>query len=106
LDFSPLRREIKSSDSIPNAAEDINDNLPPTKLLNNSKKLNIWFHYLARASVGGTISGVRLSKKTDYREEMQVASWAKIVDMIWRTKPPQSLLNREVYSSYLIISAQ
>jgi hypothetical protein len=46
--------------------------------------------------VGGTISGVRVWKKTDFQEEMQVASWAKIVDMIWRTKPPQSRLNSGV----------
>jgi hypothetical protein len=30
---------------------------------------------------------------------MQVASWAKIVDMIWRTKPPQSLLKCAVIAA-------
>jgi hypothetical protein len=30
--------------------------LPPTKLLKNSKKLNIWPHYLAPTSVGRIIS--------------------------------------------------
>jgi hypothetical protein len=34
----------------------LDDILPPTKLLNNSKKLNILFRYLAPTSVGGIIS--------------------------------------------------
>jgi hypothetical protein len=36
----------------------MDDSLPPTKLLNNSKKLNIWFRYLAPKSVGRKISDV------------------------------------------------
>jgi hypothetical protein len=33
--------------------------LPQTKLLKNSKELNIWSHYLARAFVGRMISAAK-----------------------------------------------
>jgi len=38
LDFSPLRREIKSSGSISNAAENINDNLLDPSLITGPAK--------------------------------------------------------------------
>jgi hypothetical protein len=68
-------------------------NLP---LSPGQQKLHIWLPYTSRAFVGGTISGVRVLKKTDYRPRRQEDIGAKIVDMIWRTKPPQSLLKGAV----------
>jgi hypothetical protein len=55
------------------------------------EKIVISFRYLERAAVGGTIFGVRVSKKTDYQPRRQEAIRSKRVDILWRTKPAQRL---------------
>jgi hypothetical protein len=56
------------------------DILPPTKLLNNSKKLNIWFRYLARTLVGRQISGGADRETPGYRQEWSESVKSKSVD--------------------------
>jgi hypothetical protein len=62
-------------------AEEIAARLPQTKFLKNSKELNIWSPYLARASVGRNIPDVVDRGAPGYRRECQGAIRLKIVDM-------------------------
>jgi hypothetical protein len=56
--------------------------LPQTKLLKNSKDLNIWSHYLARASVGRKISDVGGRGTPGDRRERQGILRLKRMDMV------------------------
>jgi hypothetical protein len=57
--------------------------LPPTKLLNNSKKLNIWFRYLLPAFVGRRISDVGDSGTPGYRREWQESFRPRRLVILW-----------------------
>jgi hypothetical protein len=56
--------------------------LPPTKLLKNSKELNIWFRYLAPTSVERKISDVDDRGTRGYRRKRQESCRSKIIDML------------------------
>jgi hypothetical protein len=57
--------------------------LPPTELFNNSKKLNIWFRYLAPTSVGRKISDIGDRGTPSYRREGQESSRPRRLEMLW-----------------------
>jgi hypothetical protein len=59
--------------------------------------------YLAWAFVGGSISGVRVLKKTDFRPGRQGTMGSKRSDMLWRTKASQSLLTCTIIAVLLVV---
>ena len=73
------------------------DNLPPAKLINNSKRLSLWFHYLALAMpfVGSKIldagTGAQRLMFAGYWEwDLKTRKYARCDEMYWIVKlPPQ-----------------
>jgi hypothetical protein len=55
--------------------------LPQTKLLKNSKELNIWSHYRAPTSVGRKISGVGDNRRPEHQGEKEGVLQVKSEDM-------------------------